>query len=938
MKKIITVLLMFTFTVSFAQEKGTLRGTIYDKEFNNESLPFANVYIKGTTIGTTTEMDGTYRFKIAPGSYTVVFSFLGYETISQEGVLITSGETVVLNKTLNSSSGVTLNEILIQGTVKKESVSALLAAQKKAVSIEQSIGAEELSQKGIGDAAAAVSKISGISKEGSSNVYVRGLGDRYLNTTLNGLSLPSNNINKKNIDLNLFSTDIIENVSVSKAYSAQLYGDFAAGNINIKTKEYNGDGMLEISLGGGRNTAINGADFKQSEGTGGFGFYNRYNHNPYAVVLSHEVDPVKGWSPVNITASIVGGKSFSFSEESRLSLFATIAFEKQYNFITGSEVDYTTVEKKKFPHVDKYETKNTTTSLMNVSYRIDDRNKLSFNSLFVNASKDEVGYYGTQGMGANRDAKLNTDTGFYQMNVQFNQDMIYTNQLLGTHSSKDEKLKVDWGLGYNRVVSREPDRKRFSLENYQDALDDDPTTNPTIFQNNSFDNQRYFETIKDAELTSRLQFSYAASDNFKLFVGYDGKYKKRHFENVRYGYKNIATSIVVDPTNFNAIFNLQNITDGLVETDVFNAIYPEGGFGPTNLPGLLENTYNGKLTVMAPYASAELKAGKWLFVPGIRMEKFEQEISWDVINLLNNPGQASIDENLYLPSLNIKYGLQEDQNLRLAVSNTVSFPEFKEMAPYVYEGVTSRTGGNPDLLGRQKGMKYTNIKNLSYSDILNLDLKYEWFMSSDEMLSVAVFAKQIKNPVNLVVANDATGTQRFFRTGNKAIIKGVELELKKNIVVNAQGKTILGTGFNVAYMDTEQDLFNTISGTFSTSFDREKEDLQGASPLLVNADISFHPSFGEGIDADINVMASYFSDRIYALGSGKLGNKIEKGFTTLDIVWKNSIGKHFELNLSAKNLLNPAIKVERTLAGNKSVVIKSYKYGMNIGFQLKYKF
>ena len=938
MKKIITVLLMFTFVVSYAQEKGTIKGTVYDKEFNNESLPFANVYIKGTTMGTTTEMDGTYMFKIAPGSYTVVFSFLGYETILQEGVVIKSGETIVLNKTLSASSGVTLNEILINGAVKKESVAALLSAQKKAVAIQQSIGAEELSQKGIGDAAAAVSKISGISKEGSTNVYVRGLGDRYLNTTLNGLSLPSNNINKKNIDLNLFSTDIIQNVSVSKAYSAHLYGDFAAGNINIKTKEYSGDGMLEIALGGGRNLSIDGANFKQSEGTGNFGFYNRYNHNPYAVVLSHSVDPIKGWSPVNVAASIVAGKTIHFSDDSRLSFFATVAFEKEYNFITGTEVDYTTVEKKKFPHVEKYETKSTTTSLINASYRIDDLNKLSFNSLFVNAAKDEVAYYGTQGLGASRDAKLNTDMGFYQMNVQFNQDMIYANQLLGTHSSEDEKLEIDWGVGYNKVLSREPDRKRFSLENYQYALDDDAATNPSVFQNNSFDNQRYFESIRDAEFTSRIQFSYLLSDTFKLFVGYDGKYKKRHFENVRYGYKNIASSIVVDPADFNSIFNLQNITDGLVETDVFNAIYPEGGFGPTNLPGLLENTYNGKLTVMAPYTSAEFKAGKWLFVPGMRMEKFEQEISWDVINLLNNPGQASINENLLLPSLNIKYGLNDDQNLRLAVSNTVSFPEFKEMAPYVYEGVTSRTGGNPDLLGRQEGIKYTNIKDVSYSDILNLDLKYEWFISSDEMISIAGFAKQIKNPVNLVVANDATGTQRFFRTGNKATIKGIELELKKNIFVNSDGKTVLGAGFNVAYMDTEQDLFSTVSGTFSTSFDREKEELQGASPLLINADISFHPSFGDTIDADINLMASYFSDRIYALGSGQLGNKIEKGFTTLDLVWKNKIGKHFELNASAKNLLNPEIKVERALANNKSVVIKSYKYGINIGFQLKYKF
>jgi len=938
MKKITTVILMFTLMVSFAQESGTIKGIVYDKEFNNEPLPFANVYIEGTTIGVTSEMDGTYTFNIAPGSYTVVFSFLGYETAKKEGLIIKQGETIVLNQTLSASTGVSLNEVLIQAAVKKESVSALLSEQKKAVAIKQSIGAEELSQKGIGDAAAAVSKISGVSKEGSSNVYVRGLGDRYLNTTLNGLSLPSNDINKKNIDLNLFSTDVIQNVSISKAYAAHLYGDFAAGNINVKTKEYSGNGMLEIALGTGKNTAINAGDFKQSEGTGNFGFYNRYNHNPYAVVLSHKVDPVDTWEPINASGSLVMGKSFDLANESRLSVFATLSFDKKYAFVSGSEVDYTTVEKKKFPHVDTYQTTNTTTGMVNATYRIDDRNKLSYNSVFVNAAKDQVGYYGTQGLGTNRDAKLNTDAGFYQMNVQFNQDMIYVNQLLGTHTSTDEKWDLDWGVGYNKVFSREPDRKRFSLENYHYTLDDDDATNPSIFQNNSFDNQRYFETIRDEEYTSRIQFAYTASEQFKLFVGYDGKYKKRHFENVRYGYKNISKSLVVDPADFDAIFNLQNIADGLVETDVFNPIYPEGGIGPTNFPGLLENTYNGKSTVVAPYASAEIKAGKWLFVPGLRLEQFNQEISWDVINLLNNPGEASIKETLYLPSINIKYALNEDQNLRLALSNTVSFPEFKEMAPYVYEGVTSRTGGNPDLLGRQASINYTNIKDVSYSDIWNVDVKYEWFVSADELIAIAGFAKEIKDPVNLVVANDATGTERYFRTGEKATIAGLELELKKNIFKNEQGETLLGAGFNVAYMHTEQDLYSTVSGTFSTGFDRQKEELQGASPLLLNADISYHPSLGENIDTDINVIASYFSDRIYALGSGKLGNKIEKGFTTLDLVWKNKFGKHFEFNMTAKNLLNPKVEVVRELTNNKSVVIKSYTYGIDVGFQLKYKF
>jgi outer membrane receptor protein involved in Fe transport len=353
---------------------------------------------------------------------------------------------------------------------------------------------------------------------------------------------------------------------------------------------------------------------------------------------------------------------------------------------------------------------------------------------------------------------------------------------------------------------------------------------------------------------------------------------------------------------------------------------------------LPENIYKAELGVASGYATAEIIVNeKWLFVPGFRAEYFNQSIKYDVINLIVNPAEIKVSEDLYLPSLNIKYALNDEMNVRFSYSNTVSFPEFKEMAPYVYEGVTQRVGGNPDLLGQQPGITYVNVKDVSYSKILNLDLKYEWFPSRDEIMSLGVFAKNIDNPVNLVVANDATGTQRFFRTGDKASIYGVELEIKKNLLQNSQEETLLSTGFNASYMYTEQDLYPTIQGTYSTSFNRKTDQLQGASPLLLNADLNFTPNFGDKVLPTINLVYSYFSDRIFALGSGQLGNKIEKSFSTLDFVWENQIGDRFELNFSAKNLLNPNIKIIREITNNQVAILENYKYGMNFGLQLKYK-
>jgi outer membrane receptor protein involved in Fe transport len=581
------------------------------------------------------------------------------------------------------------------------------------------------------------------------------------------------------------------------------------------------------------------------------------------------------------------------------------------------------------------------------NYRINDENSLKFTSLFINNSSDVVGYFGIDGTGRNRDAILDTDKGFYQMNVQFDQTQMTVNQLEGNH--KSGKLDVDWGVGYNLVHSKQPDRKRISLENYQYALDNDPNTNPTFYSNVDFDNQRYFQNITDKEINSRLNLAYNVSEDLKFNFGYDGKSKKRDFNNIRYGYDIVDSNYpVTDVNNFNNDFTLENLrinsndTDGLYQIKVINTI---PGLSNTNRPGLPENTYKGDLNIYAGYVDAEIKAGeKWLFVPGIRLESVDQKISYDVINL-GNSGIATINakENFYLPSLNIKYALNDDQNLRFTASQTVSLPEFKEVAPFVYESISNRIGGNPDLLG-SSNPDFINVGDKSYSKIVNVDLKYEWFYSKSELISISAFTKEIKNPINLVVGADATGTQRYFRTGNKANIYGVEVELRKNILHNTDDDAILSAGFNATYMKTEQDLFSNINGTYNLSFNRSKEELQGASPLLLNADINYSPVF-KNYQPTANLVFSYFSDRLDALGSGQLGNVIEKSVSTLDFIWKNNINNQFEINLSAKNLLNPTVRyVRETTLGDVVVTsangkgISNYKRGMDLGIELKYKF
>lgn len=257
--------------LSWAQN-ATVKGQILDKEMKNEPLPFAVVVIKESKQNTATDENGNFSFSMPAGSYTLVISYLGYET-KEIAFTVSAGEVKTINHILASTGGEELKEVVIEVQVNKEKESALLQEQQKAVEIKQSIGSQELSRKGVSDVATAVTKTTGITKqEGSNNIFVRGLGDRYNSTTMNGLPVPSNDPEKKNLPLDIFSTDIVEYVSIDKVYNSRIFGDFAGGNVDIASKDYKGKGFLKAEFGSKMNTNAMNETFTLMKGYSNFGF------------------------------------------------------------------------------------------------------------------------------------------------------------------------------------------------------------------------------------------------------------------------------------------------------------------------------------------------------------------------------------------------------------------------------------------------------------------------------------------------------------------------------------------------------------------------------------------------------------------------------------------------------------------------------------------
>ena len=243
-------------SISLAQNKGTIKGMLTDKETNNAPLAFANAIIKGTSVGVTTDEKGQYSLSIAPGNYTIQFSYVGYENV-EVIVKVIAGETITIDKVLGSG-GYKLEDVVIQKTLSREKETALLLEQKKAVEIKQSIGAQEMSRKGISDVEEGLTKITGITKVGSRGLFVRGLEDRYNNLLINDLAAPTNNPFKKIIPLDLFPTDIVSVIDVYKTFNPNIYGDFAGGTFNIATSTSKGSkSVTKINIGVGYTTNNN---------------------------------------------------------------------------------------------------------------------------------------------------------------------------------------------------------------------------------------------------------------------------------------------------------------------------------------------------------------------------------------------------------------------------------------------------------------------------------------------------------------------------------------------------------------------------------------------------------------------------------------------------------------------------------------------------------
>ena len=932
-------LLLFTFLFisinASAQDTGSIVGKLTDKEVNNEPLAFANVLLKGTTKGTTSDFDGLYEISnIEPGIYTVSFSYLGYETVEIPNVEVIAGKVTTIDVPLSASQGVSLDEVTVTTVARKDSETALLLDQKRAIEIKESIGAQQLAKIGVSDVATATTKISGVSSsEASGDIFVRGLGDRYLSTTLNGLPIPSDDVEKKNIDLGLFPTRVIQNVSVSKTYSVLSSADQASGNINISSRELQGSEELSVSIRSGVNTNVAKSgvfdNFRVSPNQRNvdFGFFDQ-NASTRDLITIQGWNPKVQSTPINYTYSIAAGKRI----KEKLSAFINASQSESYEYGQGlfrqfrsNFVDDTITD------ATVYSKKVTTSGLLDLTYFINDKNKIKSSTFFVNKLTDEVYEGGRNGEGTifeESDPAEGLSQFVRDQNIK--QTRLLVSQLLGTHKL-GEKNSLEWAGGYNLVNANEPNRIRNEVN-----FDSDGTL-VQLGRTGGFQQRKSKQLITDNEFNGYLKDVIEVlndednENSFNIELGVNYRNKKRDFESLFVGVEETSTNAInpVDIDNIGSIFQASNFVSGVLE-----------------LNELQTDFYNGALTSQAAFADFNVGLKKWNFNAGLRFQKDDLKVTYDVGNIPGRIGEANKNYNNVYPSLNVKYSLNDNQALRLAISNTITLPEFKEVSPFEYVSQTGQvTRGNPDL---------------DASKDINYDLKWEYFPSNGQLISLAGFYKEIKDPINTVQDRGSAGVFSYFNSGEKGEVYGFELETKVDLVkVNDEGETPKGINLdlnlNATRMWHSQDLkeVRDADGNFIRTFRYKgltQTGLQGASDWIVNTSLNFSTPSDNPFSASLT--ANYASDKIYALGAPEVQSQsetfyndaiIEKGFVVFDATLTKELGEHWTLRFLGRNLLNPDIKRTQLVKPSTTNVeteeiVRSYTSGTTLSLGLNYSF
>jgi len=943
MKYLILITLFALFSYQVIAQRGILNGSVKDKDTSEEIIG-ANVVIEGTTTGSSTDIFGNFEFQADPGNYSIVVSYIGYETFKIENLEVSPGEEVTLTIQMQTDN-VQLEEIVVEAKADVSSDNILMIDRKESLGLTQAIGAQELSRVLAGSAAEGLKKVAGLAVQGSKFVVVRGLGDRYNNSTLNGFPIASPNPDKRILPYDIFPDDVIGNLGITKAFTPDLYGDFSGASINIQTKDYPDEQTLVVELSAQVNTQSTFKDFlfDQAVEDDIFGYNQSRNLAPEIIRSdregnrnfdSRDYGPYNesNWfttnfdsdfrkAPINKGVSLTYGNFFPLF---KINQNAGIGVMINANYSDGTELQTGKIRmlqnnqgafRQDFD-ADRYIRFANTSGVGNLTFKFSDNHRLVFNSLYTHITDNNVlvtdGYF------------WDFDPNVLSKRTTFRDYELLALQASGEHKLFRDRFQINWGYSSSDAQHGEPDRRQVSMR-YNPELPEEERIYLISSQDRA-ETHRLFIDMNDQDDAAQLKgkFTIIPSLNeeseldhlsFTAGINYrekDRKYRLRQFNHA------LSPSKPVDPENTDAFLSIDSLN---------NASYF------VNEGSQISDEYYARLSILAPYFDVQ-----WQIIPdklnlnlGGRYEMAKQYIEYaendDQLNGVVPLTRNEISTDDFFPSVVARYNFTKNLILRASYSRTVSRPDFRETAPVEYRESFGafRNVGNPLL---QNG----------YND--NYDLRLEKFDKEGGLLSLGLFAKQLDKPI---VQNVEAGSNPriSFQNGQEASVYGLELEARKNLgFISPLFQDFTFSG-NISLLTSEITIDSAQSG--STNQTSNVRRLEGASPYLINADLTY-TKYRAKMDYSITVAYNVFGRRLAGIGFLGIGDIFELPYGTLNVTTNVNFGtdSKWGFKASAGNILNPAIRNEQNILDEngepkEQVELNNYKKGLTFGLSVYYR-
>ncbi len=874
--------LLWMNVLAFGQQ-GTLAGKVTDKKAG-EGVIGATVLVTGTTQAAPVNVDGSYTLPLDPGTYNITMTYVGYQPLTFAGVVITSGQTTTLNGVM-AESATSLTEVTVTGVKQTGTEVALIQDLKRSEVVVSGMSNDQIVKSLDRDAAEVVKRIPGVTVQSNNFIVIRGLAERYNTVLLNDALTPSAEVDTRSFSFDILPSSVIDRVLIFKSGSPELPGEFGGGVVKVYTKNSVLENSTTASVSGWyrSGTTFNPYLASARSGTDALGFDDGKRQLPTAGSTAEIAPKLQNtFFPRTITArpdvrmSLGLNRKFEIGSK-YLSNVTSLSYsntQERYD-VTRQRVELYQQEPElvnlRSDYTDSRSLATTRLGIIhNWQVRLNDRNRIDFRNFLNQYGTDEVIH--RTGLFNPQDEERDEYATHYQSRT------IYSGQLQGQHTvGSTGHTSLTWSGGYNYVFRDEPDYRRYQGQRARGSNDPFLVQVPLAGAPNQLDASRFYSDLKENTymLSGQWERRFAGRDTtsvnqYKLRVGFYAEQKARTLNNDYYSYtRDRATDPALLELPIERIFDPANVGPNGFKFE--RATRPEDRYSAEN------DLVAGYVGVVAPLTERLNVSG------GVRLEYNRKYL------LSGNDSTYEEKRFIPMPSLNSTFNFNDRSLLRLAGSVTVNRPEFREVAPYIFYDFST-------------GTAVTGNTKLKTASIYNADLRYEFYPSRSELLSVGVFYKHFRNAIEqTILAQGGEAINVSYQNSPTAYDYGVELEARKSLVGLSQSPFLQRLNFvlnasliksRVTLEDDQRQILN--------------RPLQGQSPYVVNVGAFYQDDEHHWQAA---VQYNVVGPRIVLVGDRTDNfSVIDRQRHVVDLSVTKTVGTHLEIRAGIQDLLNQPVR------------------------------